>query len=278
MKTFRLLCVAVFCGVIVSSCFTPPEYPDAPEIVFKSVDFIKGKPFDDGSLAADTVLLVLTFKDGNGDVGVSADDVYPPFNDRWYHTKSRLRHDNSLSDDCSQYDDMCWYINPLPSEFAKYVDLKDGRVTAGYDTLPGFAKPYNCLNWEVVYEADDNDPNTNPAPIDTVYFTLNPHYNNIFVEFQVRTDQGVDPYVPFDEKEFFTFPFCGVRTFHGRIPVLSEDLSHSTPLEGEIRYSIPSVSFQTIFGSQTLRLKVYIEDRALHQSNIVYTRDFTLNE
>jgi hypothetical protein len=264
---------------MVSSCFSPPEYPDAPEIVFKSVDFLKGTPLDDGSLAADTIVLTLSFKDGDGDVGISSDDVAPPFNDRWYHTKSRLASDPSLTGDydCSQYDDMCWYVNPIASEFAKYIDLADGRHTAGYDTLPGFTKPYNCLNWEVVYE-ENTDPTKSPVPIDTVYFTLNPHYNNIFVEFQVRTDTGQDPYTPFDEKQFFTYPFCGVRTFHGRIPVLSENLARSTPLEGDIRYAIPSVSFTTIFGAQTLRLKVYIEDRALHQSNTVYTRDFTLNE
>jgi len=280
---FRWLLVVVFCGTLVSSCFDPPEYPDAPEISFKSVSYVKGGqplPDDPGQVAADSIILILNFKDGDGDVGLGSGETLPPFNDRWYYTKSEVGFDPDLRLDCSGYKDRCFFVNGLPKEFDKYVDIKDSR-TAQYDSLKPFAKPDNCIHWDVIYYDDDKNEETPAVPLDTLYFALNDHYNNIFVKFETRLDNPPNPAYPyetFDEEQFFTYPSCGVRIFNGRIPILSEDLGSKTPLEGEIRYAIPSISFETIFGSKTLRLKVYIEDRALHQSNTIFTRDFTLHE
>jgi hypothetical protein len=281
MKLLRRLLVVVFCGpLIISSCFNPPEYPDSPEIVFKSVDYIKGGPLPDGSQAADSIILKLSFKDGDGDVGIGSNELAPPFNDRWYYTKARLSPDNSIQPgyDCSSYNNKCYYIDGRPAEITKFVDYADRSKTTGYDTLKPYIKPFNCTNWEVIYVDDDNDPQTATVPYDTLFFVLNPHYNNLFVEFQMKTDDPANPFDTFDEKQFFTAPSCGIRSFYGRIPILSEDLRRSTPLEGEIRYAIPSLFFKTIFGAKTLRLRVYIEDRALHQSNVVFTREFNLRE
>ncbi|MEJ0029249.1 MAG: hypothetical protein WDO15_02240 [Bacteroidota bacterium] len=282
MKLLRWLLVLVFCSpLIISSCFNPPEYPDTPQIVFKSVDFIKGGPTDDGSLPTDSIILKLTFKDGDGDVGIGSKETAPPFNDRWYYTKSRLQPDQSKPPgyDCSAYENKCYYyVDPASGEFRKYVDYADRTDTPGYDTLKPYIKPFNCTNWEIISIDDDNDPQTLPVPFDTLFFELNPHYNNLFVEFQTKTDDPANPYETFDENTFFTAPLCGIRTFYGRIPILSEDLGRSTPLEGEIRYAIQSKFFTTIFGAKTLRLRVFIEDRALHASNVVFTREFNLRE
>ncbi len=291
MKMFRRLLVFVFCGALVSSCFDPPEYPDSPEISFKSVSFVKGGTQSNGIKAADTIVLMLNFKDGDGDVGVSSEETGPPFNDRWYYTTSPLQPDGSYYDDCTSYNNRCWFINPTITEFDKYIDVSDLKEPQ-YDTLfldrsfdpprkRTFSKPYNCVNWEVIYYDDDNNEETPTIPLDTLFFTLNPHYNNIFVTFEIKNDNPTDPSKPFDpfnEQDFFTYPNCGVRIFHGRIPVLAENPRDETPLEGTIRYAIPSVSFQTLFGAKTLRLRTYIEDRALHKSNEVTTREFTLTE
>jgi hypothetical protein len=283
MKMFRSLVLVVFCGALVSSCFDPPEYPDAPEITFKSVSYVKGGqplPDDPSQVAADSIILVLNFKDGDGDVGVSAGETLPPFNDRWYYTKSEVGFDPDSRNDCTGMGNHCYFVNPLVKEFAKYVTIADSR-TPKYDTLNPFTKPFNCVNWDVIYYDDDKNNDTPTVPLDTLYFILNPHYNNIFVEFEMKLDNPPDPSYPyetFDEQKFFTYPSCGVRSFYGRIPILSEDLGTNTPLEGEIRYAIPSISFETIFGARTLRLKISIEDRALHRSNTVYTRDFSLRE
>lgn len=275
----RRLLVVLFCSGLVSSCFDPPEYALEPEISFKSVSFVKGGLQSNGLPAADSVILILNFKDGDGDVGVSSDETGPPFNDRWYYTTKPLDPDPTYFDDCTSYNNRCWFINTTLTEFDKYVDISDYGV-APYDTLKSFTKPYNCINWEVIYYYPEDTPDV-PVPLDTLYFTLNPHYNNIFVTFEVKNDNPADPSMPFDafdELDFFNFPNCGVRIWNGRIPILSENLSSDTPLEGTIRYAIPSISFQTIFGAKTLRLRAYIEDRAFHKSNEIVTREFTLNE
>lgn len=283
---FRRLLVVVFCSSLAASCFDPPEYPDAPDISFQSVSYVKGGLLGDGQgQAADSVVVVLKFKDGDGDVGISSEETSPPFNDRWYYTKKPLEQDNRYRDDCTTYTNMCWFYSDVVTEFDKFVKYSD-RGIAPFDSLltKTFSKPYNCLNWEVVYYDDDNNPDTQTVPLDTLYFELNPHYNNIFVDFQFRNGQPLDPgnpevgYDTFDERAFFTYPFCGVRTFYGRIPILSESSGEGTPLEGTIRYAMPSVSFQTIFGAKQLRLRVSIEDRALNRSNTVYTREFNLLE
>lgn len=281
--SLRLL-VIVFCGTLVSSCFDPPEYPNVPEITFKSVNFVKGGVDSDGNVLSDTVVLLINFKDGNGDIGIGTDEVQPPFNDRWYYLKQNPSVDRSLSDDCTSYNKKCWFLNPIIKEFDKYIDYSDRRNNPDYDTLAqySFTKPYNCINWEVVTHDDDNNTDTEPVPLDTLFFTLNPHYSNIFVQFEIKNPNPPDLSNPFDSKfeenTFFTYPICGVRTFDGRVPVLFDATTKDTPLEGTIRYAMPSAFYKTIFASNTLRLRVYIEDRALNKSNEIVTSEFTVDK
>jgi hypothetical protein len=290
MKMFRSLVLVVFCGIVVSSCFDPPEYPDTPEITFKSLEYKKGGLQSNGLRAADSVIVILNFKDGDGDVGVSSDELYPPFNDRWYflkdHANNEFPGDNGhYGDDCRSYGGLCWFLpttdkGVIATELPKFIGLDD-YGTPPYDTLKSFSKPYDCINWQVISYDDDDNTQTPEVAVDTLYFMLNPHYNNIFVDFEVKNDNPSDPSKPFDkfdELDFFSFPNCGVRIWNGRIPILSEDLNSTTPLEGTIRYSIPSLFFTALFGSQTLRLRVRIEDRSFHSSNEIVTREFTLTE
>lgn len=276
---FRLLLVVVFCGVLVSSCFNPPEYPDVPNIVYKDVAFAKGGVLDDGSPAADSVIIKLTFKDGDGDIGISNNEFDYPFHDKWYFFEDPSK--------ISDPDDACAFSSPENGGYkcwnwakqisTAYVRYATRSKTGYYDSLRGFkegwVKPFNCTNWEIKTEKVKPDDPTE-RPFDTVYFQLNPHYNNIFVEFQTKNGDG--SYTAFNPNTFFTSPICGIRIFDGRIPILAEDLKNSTPLEGEIRYAIPSVSFTALFGGKILRLKVSIEDRALHRSNTIFTPDFNL--
>ncbi len=265
---FRRLLMTVFCGALITSCFDPPEYPNVPEIVFKSINYVEVPDPPTGEVTSDSLILTIRFKDGDGNLGLSSNDITPPFNDRWYYVRTPLRRDASLIDDCHNYaaQNRCWYLNPLVSEFDKYIDYKQKRLgVAPFDTLKTFTKPYNCINWEVVRDVND-------VAIDTLYFTLNPHYSNIFVEFQ--TKNGDNSYTPFDWGSFLTYPSCEVQGFNGRFPLLNDTPNNPTPLEGDIRYSMPSPFFKIIFGAKTLRLRVYIEDRALNKSNEIFTNDF----
>lgn len=50
--------------VICVSCFNAPEYPDEPEISIKEILKSRSETY-----AGDSVIVVLAFKDGNGDLG-----------------------------------------------------------------------------------------------------------------------------------------------------------------------------------------------------------------
>lgn len=261
--------MTVFCGVAIASCFDPPVYPDEPEIIFKTVHFVEVPDLPTGEVTADSLILVIRFKDGNGDLGLTPNETDPPFNDRWYYVKTPL--DTVINRNCKTFakQHRCYYYNDPKSqkaEFDKFIDIEDKQSgLPPYDTLKDFVKPYNCTNWEIVRDQNDQ-------VVGQVYFTLNPYYSNIFVEFQ--TKNGDATYTAFDWSDFLTYPSCEVQGFNGRFPLLVEPGSGDSPLEGEIRYSMPSPFFKIIFGAKTLRLKVSIVDRALHRSNVVYTNDF----
>ena len=223
------------CGMaalLMTSCFDPPQYGPIPEIEFDKIVF---KDIADPS-AVDTLILSLKFKDGDGDLGLNASEVSEPFNDKFYY------------------------------KFADgtYITYKTKRTKPGYDTLPAFVKPYNCINWEV---------KTVNAKVDTFYFQLNPNHYNIFVDFFVQNTDGT--FKEFDWQKEFTYPNCGI-TFDGRFPRLSKDLTQKTPLDGTIHYSMKSTGFLILFSIKTLKLRVRIQDRVLNKSNTIETPLFTL--
>jgi hypothetical protein len=219
-----------------AACFEPPEYPDEPVIKFDGLLFRDlPNPSD-----ADSLVISLDFTDGDGDMGIDSDENGLPFNERFYFRFP----DGSL------------------------LNYADKRTTPGYDTLPAFIKPFNCTNWEVVFNAQN-------VPQDTLYFQLNPNYNNIFVEFYIKTGSTFQRY---DFNEIFTYPLCEVNGFNGRFPILSKDITRPGPLEGTIRYAMRSPGFSVIFGTRTLKLRIYVKDRKFNVSNVIETDEFTLQQ
>ena len=90
----------------------------------------------------------------------------------------------------------------------------------------------------------------------------------------IKNNDGT--YKEFDwQKEFANYPSCG-ETYDGRFPIMTKDLTQKTPLEGTIRYAMKSTGFLILFSIKTLKLRITIQDRALHKSNTVETGDFTL--
>lgn len=218
----------------VSACFNPPEFPVEPQIEFQNIQYKEyGTGFDSNY---DSLILTINFKDGDGDLGLDASEVQAPYNNKFY------------------------FVFPN----GKYITYQTKRTVLGYDTLPAFVKPYNCINWEVFRE--------NNIVKDTLYFQLNPDYNNITVDFLVKNPDGT--FTEFDWREEFNYPNCGI-SFDGRFPILYKDKS-GAPLEGKIRYGMGSIGFKILFGIKTLKLRIQIKDRALNKSNIIETPEFTL--
>jgi hypothetical protein len=234
MSLIRGFGLFVIILILVSSCFNPPEFPIQPQIEFESVKYKEyGTGFDS---EPDSIILTVSFKDGDGDLGLAPSETAPPFNNKYYF----LKNDGTL------------------------LNYKTKRTVPGYDTLPDFVKPYNCINWEL-YKVDN-------IVTDTLYIELNPDFYNITIDFLVKNPDG--SFTEFDWTKEFNYPNCGI-SFDGRFPILFKDKPGS-PLEGKIRYGLGSVGFKILFSIKTLKLRIQIKDRALHKSNIIETPEFTL--
>ena len=165
----------------VSACFNPPEFPVEPQIEFESIQYKEyGTGFD---TEFDSLILTISFKDGDGDLGLDPAENDEPYNNKFYFIAG-----------------------------GQYITYKTKRTNPNYDTLPAFVKPYNCINWEIYKE--------NNITKDTLYFQLNPDYYNITIEFLVKNSDGT--FTEFNWQEAFNYPFCG-GTFDGRFPILFKD-------------------------------------------------------
>jgi hypothetical protein len=153
-----------------------------------------------------------------------------------------------------------WFSLKENGELVTYSD----RFTPEYDTLPPYEFPYTCMNYLLNSEALNGE-----YAEDTLYFQQNSDHWNIFVKFFVKKN---GTYTEFDWATAFD-PQCS-DNFNGRFPLLS-DLTNS-PLEGKLRYGLTSSGFNFLFRNDTLKLEIYIKDRALNISNLIETPDFTL--
>jgi hypothetical protein len=62
---------------LLSGCFNPPSFPDAPEIAFKSLSGVR--TVDPLGNPQDSITVTISFRDGDGDLGLDANDTLPPF-------------------------------------------------------------------------------------------------------------------------------------------------------------------------------------------------------
>jgi hypothetical protein len=240
------LCIVL--AAFAASCADPPEYSNTPEILFDNIIF---RDVVDPALP-DSLIITVKFKDGDGDLGLDPQETGPPYHDQVFYqiTPGGLIPVWKLAND------------------GTYITYKTKRAMGVNDTLPDFVHPYNCVNWEI---------KTVNSKVDTFYFQLNPNHYNIFVDF-FYFDNSIQDYKEFNWQTELHYPGCG-QTYDGRFPILSKDLGQATPLDGSIRYAMQSTGFLVLFSTKTLKLKVTIQDRALHKSNTIETiPPFTLQQ
>ena len=85
---------------------------------------------------------------------------------------------------------------------------------------------------------------------------------------EAPTPTNPDGFVVYNwRKEFCT------QDLDGRFPVMTDKVG---PLEGQIRYAMTTIGFRKIFTIKTLKLRIKIRDRALNESNTVFSEEFTL--
>ena len=239
----RLILAIGLVTLAVLGCNRPPDLPDTPSISFESIVF---EIRNEGDPLFEENVLKLSFnvEDGNGDLGLDGsetDSRYDPF---------RLVLDNG--------------------EFVEFGQR------------PG-DPPFTCLDY-VIEDRENLDLNGDGDLLDTLLIDFNVNQFNIEVDFFVKRNGT------FEEVDIRAQPrgssnettLCGV-SFDGRFPCLSNQddpcefiQSNDRPIEGVITYEMNSGIFLPIFRTDTLKLEFKIRDRALNESNLAETTEFTL--
>ncbi len=228
---------------MMAGCFEAPNFPDTPKITFERVEFAQA-PLSSTN-AQDTLLITVGYEDGDGDLGLdksSLDEItYAPI----LYFRKKNGESVTISDEGLLID----------------IDGFDG------DAIPGYVDPYICENWEIIPGDEPTDPNK-----DTVFFINNRNSNNFFVTLFKK--EGSD----FVEIDWTSDPFSNcLPPTNGRFEPLKDDPSESdSPIEGFLTFSFEQLALSDAFEDDLLKVEVSIQDRALNESNVVVSEEFTL--
>lgn len=220
MKLKNHTIITLLLLLIWVGCISPPEdFPTVPQIDFNDLEFVP-------TSGSDSLIITLDFRDAEGDLGLNATDIYPPFNELIY-----------LTDDAGQF------------------------IT--YSERPEDAPDFNNRDW-VIFPLINNQEIK-----DTIWVKENEDYYNILVKFFIKRGGNYSEF-NWSDPPYFT-------TFNGRFPRMLDE-EQERAIEGEIRYSMLSLGWNSVFRNDTLKLEIKVKDRALNESNIVSTPDFTLSQ
>jgi len=130
---------------------------------------------------------------------------------------------------------------------------------------PGLPSEFNCVDYQKPPIRIDEE-----LVNDTLFVKRNENQNNFILDIMTKEN---------GQFEVFDFrkEFC-VASLSGRFPRLRDNINAAGPLEGVIEFKAPSSAYFALFRNDTLKLRMYIKDRALHNSNIVESEAFTLND
>lgn len=270
-------------SVLLTACFNPPEFSVVPEIDYVGIRFSEGTVDE----PTDSLIVTISFKDGDGDLGLSPDQIDDPYQDVFYALA-----DNGTITEISkrtEFAGLPQFVKLPPGAKGKLITVRTLQDPLYAGKLPPFvSEQLSCKDYprQTIYVTETDGPkildSTFPS-IDTVvqaglpkyykvddlfYKRNNPKHLNIEVEFYIKQPGG--EYTLFDwEKEY-----CEIA-FDQRFPVLSEKPG---PLQGNLTYAMTSIGIKANFSIKTLKLRIRIRDRAFNVSNDVETGDFTLDK
>lgn len=269
-------------SVLVTACFNPPEFSVVPQI-----DFV-GIYFKDGTTDSPTDSLVVTisFKDGDGDLGLSPTQIEDPYQDVFY----AIAENGNVTEVSkkTEYGNLPQFVSVPAGASGKLVTVRTLQDPSYAGKLPPYIDEIaSCKDYRrqtlYINEPDADIIDDTYPDVDTLveagfpkvfvvedlfYKRNNPKHLNIEVEFYEKQPGG--DYTLFDwEKEY-----CETA-FDQRFPILSEK---EGPLEGNLTYALTSLGIRANFSIKTLKLRIRIRDRAFNVSNDVETGDFTLDK
>jgi len=188
----------------------------------------------------DSITVTISFQDREGDLGLYSDEIY---ND---YAKA-------------------FYFKDTEGEYVTYGH----RFRPGFESLPPYEDPYNCLNYKI-------EPKIGNVVVhDTVYFVRNENYYNFLIDFLIKDNDGTF-------KKFYWETFAGcTEGFDARFKPADLGLDNpakSSPIEGELTYSMGSIGFPIVLRNKTFKFRIRIKDRAHHTSNVVESPEYTLQD
>ena len=234
---FKYSVVFLIFLVAFVSCDEPPELPLTPSISFNSITF------REGSNNRDSLILMIDFEDGDGDLGLNRNETDVRYQEFFFVTTT-----------------------------GELIPTYDDRVVRfGAPNQP----PFDFEHWISNLDFDGDEEN------DTVRVEFNENFYNIFVDFFYRADTNGDGDTD-DETDYIKIDFNdifggqGAFGLNGRFfPLNTSD--NERPLRGTLTYKmVNSFRISPIFRDNTLKIDVQIQDRALNRSNIISTNDFNL--
>ncbi|MDF2159338.1 hypothetical protein [Algoriphagus sp. CAU 1675] len=98
-----------FLLTLVSACVNPPEnFPSVPSITFESLEYIP-------TSGPDSLIIGLDFQDAEGDLGLAATDIFPPFNAVEYQRDAagNLITYGNKPIEAPSYNPIDWVIDPI---------------------------------------------------------------------------------------------------------------------------------------------------------------------
>jgi len=152
-------------------------------------------------------------------------------------------------------------LNFLPSPDGDPCRFSERFDEGCRDVLP---PEFNCVDYQYFTTLGQDTIR------DTLYVELNPNQNNFMVDIMTKKNGQFEV---FNMRELL----C-VNPLYGRFPPLKDNFSVDGPLEGVIEFKPPSSAYMALFRNDTLKLRIQIKDRALHDSNVIESCEFTLNE
>ncbi len=228
------------------SCKEDERLPAEPKLTFEGASLVqKQSPHD-----LDIIKFKFFIQDGDGDLGLSYQDLDSPFHEKNYFYRDTGKPITNTK------------FKKESIDHHLLVSYRD-RLHPPYDTLPLFQVPYcyYLTNWEIIF----NDLNTyNPEIIDTLYSKENIYFNNLWIDFYTAEADG--QLKLFDIKN----EFCAV--YNGRLPVLSNDdtadpfeIVTYSRFESSITYNMKY--YDLMFKNKKIIIKASVVDRALNVSN-----------
>jgi hypothetical protein len=239
--------------------------------------------FKDLEDAPDSLVIYLDFEDGDGDLGLNREE-----NDYPYHDFDFVIDENGriVTLGATDVTPPFYQFTFLTEEEKRKNNLPTPPQISATDTRPAFS----CDNYDFLYinesrdifipnGTDLNDIDLTRFHKDTLYVVKNERRNNIFVEFlelKGSDSAGADTYEVIDWTRAFDLNGCG-PDFNARFPIFDVQSLNSS-LEGTIKYGMVSSGFNVLIRTKIFKLRIKIKDRLGHDSNVIETRNLTLQD